>query len=117
MHTRLQPLSLTVVPDPGGITIFATGDIDLAARPTVDGALADLSDDGRNLIIDLDGVTFMDSTGLALLVDFHNQRERRGATLTVRSPPPIVRRILELTAVDQILRISSGHADGSAAPG
>ena len=59
----------------------------------------------RNLVIDLRGVTFLDSTGLNMLVGFHYKCERNGGSLKVMAPPPEVVRLFEITGLDQILSV------------
>jgi anti-sigma B factor antagonist len=80
----------------------------------LDGATAViLSEQLRQLTADLDGdltvdiglITFIDSTGLSLLISLHNQVRALGRTLTVADPTPMARRLFEITGLDQVLMI------------
>lgn len=54
----------------------------------------------RTVVLDLGGVTFMDSTGLAAIVGAMNRARDSGADLKVAAPlPPQPQRLLELTGV------------------
>jgi anti-anti-sigma factor len=56
------------------------------------------------LRIDLTGVTFMDSTGLAALIAIQNKAEK-AHTLILENPQPSVRRILEITGLHKVFAI------------
>lgn len=66
----------------------------------------------RTLIIDLRAVSFMDSSGLGLLMGRVTLAESLGTRVTVRSPSQRVRRILELSG---ITRLSSLVVEGGTA--
>ncbi len=55
-------------------------------------------------VIDLAAVTFIDSSGLRVLVQAHQERAEAGATLTLRSPSAAVQRLLEISGL-------AGHLD------
>ena len=86
----------------GRRTIVAvSGEIDIASSPALRSALeAALNAD--DLWVDLSETSFMDSSGLQVLLDIHRRREGR---LTVVCPPGNVRRVLDLTGVAQSLRL------------
>lgn len=75
--------------------IVVTGEIDLgtADQFRLDVLGADLA--GRRAVFDLAGVTFMDSSGLAVLLE----ASTRAAATVLHEPSPIVRRIIEATGV------------------
>ena len=56
----------------------------------------------RALIIDLSRVSFMDSSGLGLLMGRVALAESLGTRITVRSPSSRVRRILELSGITRL---------------
>lgn len=57
------------------------------------------------LRLDLSGVDFIDSSGLRVLLTAHRDFEQRGARVEVHKPSDAVRRLLELTALDDHLHI------------
>ena len=60
--------------------------------------------ESHRLVVDLSGVTFMASGGINWLVGL----QRRLDQLLVRSPSPIVLRVLEITGVADVLAIDGG---------
>ncbi len=68
------------------------GELDMASAPEVLARL-DGSGNGR-LVLDLERLTFMDSSGLRALIDL--TRSRGEGTLVLRNMPPNVHRVFEL---------------------
>jgi anti-anti-sigma factor len=56
---------------PGAIRIVVRGEVDIATAPHLRAAVAGASRDGHLVVLDLAGVTFMDSAGLHALVGAH----------------------------------------------
>jgi anti-sigma B factor antagonist len=82
--------------DPSVPVISLRGELDLGC---VDRARDDiepfLTPQTRQVVFDLGGLRFMDSSGIALLVQVAN----RVPSVEVRHPSPIVRRVLEVTGL------------------
>lgn len=67
-----------------------------------------------NLIVNLSEVEFMDSSGLAALVQCMNKCRERGGDLHLCNPQQSVRMILELTRLDKALEIFPTKEDAIA---
>ncbi len=86
------------------VTIHLAGEVDLAAAPRVESAIDEaLAGETSDIVIDLDGVTFLDSTGLRVLVAAHSMCKAEGRSLTLVNPSVSVSRILEITGLGQTL--------------
>lgn len=59
----------------------------------------------KNIILDLAGVDFIDSSGLAAIVHGMKQCRAGGGDLRLCKPPQAVRMVLELTRLDKALDI------------
>jgi len=82
-------------------TVAVTGEVDLSTADEVARAgLAALAEGARVLIVDLGGVTFLDSTGLSALVTINNQARKDGAALVVARPSARVRELFRITGLD-----------------
>jgi anti-sigma B factor antagonist len=81
--------------------VAVSGEVDIASSPALRSALDDALD-ADDLCVDLSETTFMDSSGLHVLLDVHRRMEAR---LTIVCPPGNVRRVLDLTGVAQSLRV------------
>lgn len=91
--------------DHGGATVLtASGEIDLASAPDLERHIEE-SDGAGHLVIDLLGITFVDSTGLRVLIMADRRAKERGGRLTLVAAPGPVTRLLDLTGVDQHLRV------------
>lgn len=83
---------------PRGCLLLVHGELDLATAPGLERALQDAlaGDPGRDLIVDLDGVTFMDCAGLRPLLAVRN---RVGDRLRLGNLSPASARLLALTGL------------------
>ena len=96
----------------GSSVIAASGELDLANRDAFSDAIATVQKEGANaLTIDLRGLSFMDSSGLRLLIDAWNEANVSERKLTiVARKEGLVRRVLEVSGCDRILPIvEDGH--------
>jgi anti-anti-sigma factor len=85
-------------------TIALAGELDLANAGDVQAELERVeATDVRSIVIDLSGLTFMDSTGVRLLVSAQARSRADTGRLTLRRGPPAVQRVLELSGVDVLL--------------
>ncbi|MGH9013513.1 MAG: STAS domain-containing protein [Acidimicrobiia bacterium] len=88
------------------IVIVASGEIDLAAAV---GLRAEISAAvGRSpdvVVVDLADAGFIDSSGIDALVRGYRSAERAGIELVVQSPSPFCRRALEITTLNEIVKI------------
>ena len=74
-------------------------------------------DEPANLIVNLESVVFIDSTGLATLVHGVKHCRQRGGDLHLCGLQKPVRTIFELTRLDNVFKIFSIEADAIAAFG
>lgn len=84
------------------------GELDLAAAPVAEAALAKAeatADGAGEIVIDLRELTFMDSTGLRLLVTADRRASAGGRALVVVRGPAEVQRVIEVTGLDGRLRL------------
>ena len=60
-----------------------------------------------DVAVDLAAVTFMDSSGISVLIGAHRQSADLGHRLTLRFPSPAVVKVLKITGVDEVLTIEA----------
>ena len=56
-------------------------------------------------ILDMGGLTFMDSSGIGLIMGRHRSMESIGGEGIVRNPPQHIRRVMRLSGMERIARI------------
>jgi anti-sigma B factor antagonist len=83
------------------VVLQAKGFLDLSTRLKLSGALneAVTSEDGT-VVVDLCEVTFLDSTGLGVLMNALRRLTRQQRDLRIVCPPGNIRRIFELSGLD-----------------
>jgi anti-anti-sigma factor len=78
--------------------VRTVGELDLATAPVLSAQIADLRQAGcRHVIIDLSDLTFIDSTGLRLILERYAESRQDGFTMALLPGPPAVQRVFELT--------------------
>ena len=92
----------------GVLTVAVSGEVDLASAPDVEQAIADaLRTDGVTTVqVDLSGVRFLDSSGIALLLRGRRDADERAVGYRVTGVRGIAKQVLELTGV--LAHLSSG---------
>ncbi|MBQ1519355.1 MAG: STAS domain-containing protein [Ruminococcus sp.] len=58
------------------------------------------------LVIDLQGITFMDSSGIGLIMGRSKLIKACGGRLTVHSPQPYIKRVLKLSGIERLVSIT-----------
>jgi anti-anti-sigma factor len=103
----------------GGVpVVWVAGELDLATREQIEPRLTALAKAESALVLDLRRCTFIDSSALALLARLHQEISDRngdspGLALVIGNHD--VRRILELSGLDQMLPIASDPDEASVA--
>jgi anti-anti-sigma factor len=83
------------------------GELDLDSVHRVEAALEGLRDEGcPEVVLDLRGLTFMDSTGLRLVIRWDNAAREGGFRLAIVPGEDVVQRVFRLTGMDEHLTIA-----------
>ena len=91
---------------PGLFTVSVAGELDQSTAPSLREALApSLNDPANPILVDLSDCDFIDSTGLSLLVEVKRALEQHQERFGVCCPDDDVRRLLELTGIDQAVSL------------
>jgi anti-sigma B factor antagonist len=98
--SELEPFRCEVEPDGATVRVRPVGELDLATVPRVDAELAELWSVGfTTLVVDLRSVTFLDSTGLRMLLAWQATTSADGIVFGVIPGPRVVERMLEVGGV------------------
>jgi anti-anti-sigma factor len=87
----------------GSSRICVRGELDLAGAPELGRLLAAEREAGHDLVVDLRELTFIDSSGLAVLVWAAQSAAGSGRALRLRPPPPPVMRTFDVTGLSGLL--------------
>jgi anti-sigma B factor antagonist len=108
---RPVPFDCAIEPDRERVRIRPSGEVDMETAGTVQARLEEVRETGFDRIeLDLVDTTFMDSTGLRLIIEWSQRSGRDGFAFTVTRCRPGVRRLFELTGTTHLLGASNGHA-------
>ncbi|MEA2267367.1 MAG: anti-sigma factor antagonist [Solirubrobacteraceae bacterium] len=90
------------------VRIRVLGDLDLASVPALERTLTDVeATDAKALVLDLDGLDFIDSTGLRAVIEADMRSRADGGRMTITRGSPQVQRLFELVGADRRLRFAS----------
>jgi anti-sigma B factor antagonist len=86
--------------------LVAKGEVDMATAGLVRRAITDLVAKGlAHLVLDMSDVTFIDSTGLGVLVGGRKKVEQLQGSLTLVCANPRILRLFKITGLDQAMAI------------
>ena len=110
---RQDQLTVEIACCAGRVTLRVTGEIDMSTAPSVHEAAICAIRLHPTLDIDLSAVTFMDSSGLHVLLATKKRADIRGGSLRLLHPTPAVMRVLEVTGVDGLFEIETDHSSAT----
>ena len=86
------------------VDLALSGDLDMSAtfalEPVLDRVLAA---DPRELVLDLAGVGFVDSSGLGLLIATHERATREHVDMAISGASPEIQRVFQIAGMDGVL--------------
>ena len=92
------------------------GEIDVYTSPKVKDAITELIDQGHyNLVINLEKVRYIDSTGLGVLIGGLKRVREHGGTVSLVCTNPQIRKIFDITGLVKIFGIFDDEADAQKA--
>jgi stage II sporulation protein AA (anti-sigma F factor antagonist) len=95
------------------LEIKLTGEIDhhsaVNVRSEIDGLIFDLRP--QKVVLDLSEISFMDSSGLGLIMRRYALIKDFGGTLSLRAPTVAVMKILSLAGMERVIKIESIKED------
>ena len=107
------PFDVTAQRDDGVATVVVSGELDLATVPRLSATVAEHGD-ARLLVLDLKAVTFIDSTGVRVLIEADRACAGSRSRLVVLAGDGPVRRVLDLCALDGRLAVVTDHPSPAA---
>lgn len=106
MHTELEPFALSVTQHDDLTLIALRGELDLATQADFRARLIDLLVGGSvHLVLDLSGLTFLDSTGLGALIGIRRRAHALQGSLTLVCPTPAVMKLFTIVGLEKVFDI------------
>jgi anti-anti-sigma factor len=112
----VQQLAVKLTSRDGVDVLLVEGELDIATAPRLLSVLNKAVQEAlHSLVVDLSHVAFMDSTGLALLINAHTRLTRRSKGFAVVCPAGPLRRVFEITDMIETLHVCPDHETATAA--
>ncbi len=87
----------------GEYRLRLSGELDLATAPWLRDHLAEIASNGAGcVVVDLSDLSFIDSTGLSVLVGGWKRLRERGGDLVLKSPSPAVAKVLDIAGLRDV---------------
>jgi anti-anti-sigma factor len=97
---------MTAEPFAEGVQVTISGELDLVRAYTFDARMKEIEAEGPDLVVlDLRGLTFIDSAGIGRVVAAHLRARRARRRFVLVRGPRAVQRILSLTALDTVFEM------------
>jgi anti-anti-sigma factor len=105
MATPPEEFSISDAVVDGRTHVTLRGELDLATAPELEQLLTERIDSSHDVVVDLRGLEFMDSSGIRVLVAAHARAGRAGTRLFVVRPEAgsAVAKIVEVAGLDREL--------------
>jgi anti-sigma B factor antagonist len=101
----VEAFRIEIQPARHRVFVAPHGELDIATAADLDAEVGELVKRGfTEIVVDLRGTSFIDSTGLHLLL---RQTARTDARITVIDGPPVVSRVFDLAGVRDALRFET----------
>lgn len=103
-----DPFEMNILHEEGAYVVSLRGELDLSGSPDLEAVLLEAEQSGaRRILVDLGELTYIDSTGLGILVRAAARSSSNGNRLRITSPRDQVASVLRLTELDNQLPLTS----------
>ncbi len=105
-------MKITTAYSSGQLVVYLSGELDHHSARTVMDAIDGLVDKylPRDLILDMSGVSFMDSSGIALILRTQRRQKETGGRACVENPASQPMRVIDASGIDRIVPVKGGRA-------
>jgi anti-anti-sigma factor len=112
----MKSFDVTTQDTNGAVHIRLTGELDISTAPKVEDELARVEPNRPDVIVlNLSNLTFMDSTGLRLLIAADTRARQQGRRLTIVKGPESVQRVFRITRLEERLELVDDVPNGASA--
>jgi anti-sigma B factor antagonist len=83
------------------------GEIDLYTAPRLHGELVAIlsGDEPVQVVVDMSGIEFCDSTGMNVLLAAQRRAREQGGDLELAAPRPAIRKVLQVTGLESVFTV------------
>ena len=100
MLTHIEPFHCNVTEEGDYVIVAPRGELDMATAGAIEAELTRVRQSGaEHVVLDLGGLTFMDSSGLNLVSRWVAASSNNGFLFELEPGPPVVQRVFDLAAM------------------
>ena len=107
-----------MIDSPGSLTVNATddglsvvGEIDSSTVEVLSGQLRTVTQRSGDVVVNMSEVQFIDSSGLRVIIEAHQDAEKSGRRLVIAEPSPVVARLFEISGLTDYLNVQATTTD------
>ncbi len=100
-------LKVSIRSQAGRTVMSVGGEIDLYTAPRLHGELVTALSGGGpvQIVVDMSGVEFCDSTGMNVLLAAQRRAREQGGDLELASPRPAIKKVLQVTGLESVFTV------------
>jgi len=91
--------------EPGVHLLRISGELDLGTIGSLQSGVGERIGPAACIVLDLEGLTFCDSTGLGAIIKLHRRAADLGGVLALAAPGQRVVDVLSISGVDQVIAV------------
>jgi len=109
LNQQLEPFRVDVHPERDVVRVVPVGELDLATAGVLERELHELRNSGfDHVVLDMRRLTFIDSSGIRVVLSEHRFADASNRRLTLLGVPPVIRRALEVCGLLDHLNVDPG---------
>ena len=86
-------------------TVFLTGEIDMDIADKAKGVILPLVESGKEVHINLKDVSYMDSSGISVLIESHQKAEEKNTKVIIKEISKSVLKVIMMAKLEQVLNL------------
>ena len=86
-------------------TVFLTGEIDMDVADKAKGIILPLVESGKEVHINLKDVSYMDSSGISVLIESHQKAEEKNTKVIIKEISKSVLKVIMMAKLEQVLNL------------
>ena len=98
-------MNISVREDRGFLVMTLDGEADLQHTPSLRKSLLEAVSGGRPVVVDMSHVSYIDSSGVASLVEAYQSARKKGFSFALAGLSPAALRVLQLARLDRVFTI------------
>lgn len=88
-----------------GLVFRLSGEIDLSQARELSESILRVLAAGRDLVVELSDVSYIDSSGISALIEGHQMAEQERLSFSLAQPSPAVLKVIQMARLDRVFKL------------